>query len=170
MNHENTEVTHLAFMALAVKCADDNLKTGNGGPFGAVVVKNGEVIAATPNSVTATNDPTAHAEVNAIREACKKLGTPDLEGCVMYTSCEPCPMCASAIYWAKISAVYYANTKADAHSAGFSDAFIEQELSKPLNERDIIFKRIDAADAIKSFEKWVALSEAEKAGIKNGTL
>lgn len=170
MDKNATQNTHLKYMRMAVKCADENLKTGNGGPFGTVIVKNGEVIAATPNSVTATNDPTAHAEVNAIREACKKLKTPDLEGCIMYTSCEPCPMCASAIYWARISTVYYGNTKTDAEWAGFSDSFIEQELTKPLTERSIQFTRLGASDAMKSFEKWVALSEAQKDEVKNGTL
>jgi guanine deaminase len=170
MNKTSINAAHLKFMRMAIKCADDNIRTGNGGPFGTVIVKNGEVVACTPNSVTADNDPTAHAEVNAIREACKKLKTPDLEGCVMYTSCEPCPMCASAIYWARINVVYYGNTKTDAEWAGFSDAFVTDELSKPLNQRSVQFKRIGASDAIRSFEHWVELSDAEKSEVKNGTL
>lgn len=170
MNKKKIDESHLSYMRMAVKCANDNIRTGNGGPFGAVIVKNGEVVACTPNSVTAANDPTAHAEVNAIREACKKLKTPDLEGCIMYTSCEPCPMCTSAIYWARINVVYYGNTKTDAEWAGFGDTQISAELGKPLDQRSVLFKRLGASDAIRSFEQWVELSEAEKSEVKNGTL
>jgi guanine deaminase len=170
MNKDKVLADHLHYMDLAVKCAEQNLKSGNGGPFGAVIVKNGKVISSEPNSVTLSNDPTAHAEINAIRSACKTLKTPNLEGCVMYTSCEPCPMCTSAIYWAKINIVYYGNTKTDAEWAGFGDTFIAEELAKPLNERSAQFTRIGASNAIKSFEKWMQLSAEEKASVKNGTL
>ncbi len=170
MNKQKIEDTHLKYMQEAVACANSNLKSGDGGPFGAVIVKNGEIIAATPNSVTGTCDPTAHAEVNAIREACKKLGTPDLEGCIMYTSCEPCPMCTSAIYWARINVVYYGNTATDAEWAGFSDRLITQELALPLADRKVKFTRLGASEAIRSFEEWVALSDSEKDAVKNGTL
>ena len=106
------------FMEEAIRLAEENVKNGTGGPFGAVIVKDGEVIAACGNSVTPSNDPTAHAEVNAIREACRKLNTYQLEGCEVYASCEPCPMCLGAIYWARPAKVYYASTKEDAAQAG----------------------------------------------------
>lgn len=155
---------------MAIKCSHNNLQSKMGGPFGSVIVKNGKVISCEGNTVTSTNDPTAHAEVNAIRAACKALKTPNLEGCIMYTSCEPCPMCTSAIYWAKISVVYYGNTKTDAEWAGFGDTFIINELSKPLNERGVQFKRVGASNAIKVFEDWVKQTDEEKEDVKKGTL
>jgi guanine deaminase len=170
MSKSDPLAEHLHFMEMAVACSQQNLKTGNGGPFGAVIVKNGKVISNEPNSVTASNDPTAHAEVNAIRAACKKLKTPDLEGCIMYTSCEPCPMCTSAIYWAKINVVYYGNTKTDAEWAGFGDTFIMKELEKPLDERTTKFTRIGASNAIAAFETWMQMTAEEKENIKSGTL
>ncbi|MBQ1696201.1 MAG: nucleoside deaminase, partial [Bacteroidales bacterium] len=114
------------FMRLAIEKSLESVDNG-GGPFGAVVVKDGEVVAVASNSVTLDNDPTAHAEVNAIRMACKKLGTFDLSGCEIYASCEPCPMCLASIYWARIGKLYYANTKVDADKIGFSDSFIYEE-------------------------------------------
>lgn len=170
MGMEKAANLHQQFMDKAIKCSSDNLKTKMGGPFGTVIVKNGQLIACEGNTVTSTNDPTAHAEVNAIRAACKALNTPDLEGCIMYTSCEPCPMCTSAIYWAKINTVYYGNTKTDAEWAGFGDTFIAAELGKPLNERGVKFERIGASQAIAVFESWVEQSENEKEEIKKGTL
>src|SRR5690349_11153148 len=110
---------HEKFMKLAIQLSKKNVLDNIGGPFGAVIVKDGRVIAKSANKVTTTNDPTAHAEVSAIRLACKKLKTFDLSGCVIYTSCEPCPMCLSAVYWAKINFIYYANTKQDADDIGF---------------------------------------------------
>lgn len=157
-------------MNMAVKCSSDNLKTNLGGPFGAIIVKNGKVIACEGNTVTSSNDPTAHAEVNAIRAACQALKSPDLEGCIMYTSCEPCPMCTSAIYWAQINVVYYGNTKTDAEWAGFSDTFITEELAKPLTGRKVQFKRIGASDAIRVFEQWMQKTDDEKDATKKGTL
>ncbi len=118
-------------MQLAIRLATENVRSGVGGPFGAVVVRNGEVVSTGVNRVTADNDPTAHAEVNAIREACKALGTFQLPGCVLYTSCEPCPMCLGAIYWVRLDSVYFGNTCHDAAEVGFDDHFIYEELTVP---------------------------------------
>jgi tRNA(Arg) A34 adenosine deaminase TadA len=161
---------HEEMMRKAIALAEENLKTFNGGPFGCVIVKNGEVIASAANSVNKDNDPTAHAEVNAIRQACKKLKQADLKGAILYTSAEPCPMCLSAIYWANISEVYYGNTRTDADWAGFGDDFIYEELKIPITERKLSFKRILPAESIISFEKYHELDEQEKAKIKNGSL
>ena len=117
-----------AFMKEAIRLATENVRAGRGGPFAAVVVKDGHIIASGTNSVTSTNDPTAHAEVTAIREACRALGTFQLSGCEIYTSCEPCPMCLGAIYWARPDRVFYAATASDAAAAGFDDSFIYEEL------------------------------------------
>ncbi|MEN8122894.1 MAG: nucleoside deaminase [Bacteroidota bacterium] len=125
-----------------------------GGPFGAVIVKNGEIIASAANSVTQTNDPTAHAEVNAIRLASAKLNTFDLSGCEIYTSCEPCPMCLGAIYWARIDKIYYGNTKNDAKNIGFDDSFIYDEMKLPLDKRKVKAIQLEHNEAIKAFEKW----------------
>lgn len=125
-----------------------------GGPFGAVIVKDGKIIARAANSVTQTNDPTAHAEVNAIRLAASKLKTYDLEGCEIYTSCEPCPMCLGAIYWAHIDKIYYGNTKSDAKNIGFDDSFIYEELSLPLEERKVKAIQLEENEAIKAFKNW----------------
>ncbi len=141
------------FMRLAIKKSLESVDNG-GGPFGAVVVKDGEVVAVASNSVTIDNDPTAHAEVNAIRMACKKLGTFDLSGCEIYASCEPCPMCLASIYWARIGKLYYANTKVDADKIGFSDSFIYEEFAKPESERSIKVVKMLRNEAIKAFENW----------------
>ena len=141
------------FMRLAIKKSLESVDNG-GGPFGAVVVKDGEVVAVASNSVTLDNDPTAHAEVNAIRMACKKLGTFDLSGCEIYASCEPCPMCLASIYWARIGKLYYANTKVDADKIGFSDSFIYEEFAKPESERSIKVVKMLRNEAIKAFENW----------------
>ncbi|HOK37069.1 MAG TPA: nucleoside deaminase [Bacteroidales bacterium] len=141
------------FMKLAIDLSIKNIEKG-GGPFGAVIVKDGEIIAASANSVTIDNDPTAHAEVNAIREACKKLKTFDLSGCEIYSSCEPCPMCLGAIYWARIDKLYFANTKNDADAIGFSDNFIYDEIAKPYSERNLKTENLMREDAIKAFELW----------------
>ena len=142
-----------AFMREAIRLANESVNRG-GGPFGAVIVKDGEVIAGNSNSVTIDNDPTAHAEVNAIRLACKKLGTFDLSGCEIYASCEPCPMCLAAIYWARIDKLYYANTKADADNIGFSDNFIYEEFAKPESQRSIKVTAMLRDEAIAAFKKW----------------
>ncbi len=141
------------FMRKAIEMSLNSIDNG-GGPFGAVIVKDGEIVAAASNSVTTDNDPTAHAEVNAIRMACKKLGTFDLSGCEIYASCEPCPMCLAAIYWARIDKLYYANTKQDADKIGFSDNFIYEEFAKPENQRSIKITAMLRNEAIKAFEKW----------------
>ena len=145
------------FMAEAIRLAADNLKTGNGGPFGAVVVKDGKIVGRGCNSVTSSNDPTAHAEVNAIRDACKNLNTFQLDGCEIYTSCEPCPMCLGAIYWARPQKIYYACTKLDAANAGFDDSFIYEEINIPLSKRAIPANQMMQSDALEIFKKWIEM-------------
>src|SRR5574344_2535218 len=135
------------FLLCAIQMATDNVANGNGGPFGAVVAKEGKIIARATNTVTTSNDPTAHAEVNAIREACRVLGTFDLSGCEIYSSCEPCPMCLSAIYWARIDRVYYSADKKQASKAGFDDGFIYEELSKPIIERKIKEQKVECENS-----------------------
>jgi len=141
------------FMREAIALSVKNIDNG-GGPFGAVIVKNGEVIAHGVNRVTSNNDPTAHAEVMAIREAASKLGTFDLAGCEIYSSCEPYPMCLGAIYWAHLDKLYYGNTKSDAKEIDFDDSFIYDELELPKEKRKIPTIQILKEEAIKAFEKW----------------
>ena len=138
------------FMREAIRLANESVKNG-GGPFGAVIVKDNEIIAGSSNSVTIDNDPTAHAEVNTIRQACKKLGTFDLSGCVIYTSCEPCPMCLGAIYWAKIDRIYYGNNRTDARNIDFADDFIYDELNRQFDERTIPIIPLLRDEALQSF-------------------
>ena len=142
------------FMKQAIKLAVENVASGHGGPFGAVVVRGGEVIATGVNLVTATNDPTAHAEVVAIRNACKKLGEFSLPECTMYTSCEPCPMCLAAIHWARMERIFYSGTAADAAAAGFDDAFIYEEIKKNVGERTVPEERLLAELGNDSFDAW----------------
>jgi tRNA(Arg) A34 adenosine deaminase TadA len=142
------------FMKKAITLAMNNVETDKGGPFGAVIVKDGQIIGTGSNLVTQTNDPTAHAEIVAIREATSKLGTFDLSGCEIYASCEPCPMCLGAIYWAKINKLYYAATKDDAAKANFDDSFIYKEFSLQKNERRMSSLQLMRDDAIKVFEAW----------------
>lgn len=141
------------FMREAIHLSSKNVDE-NGGPFGAVIVKDGKIIARGVNRVTTNNDPTAHAEVNAIREASTKLGTFDLKGCEIYSSCEPCPMCLGAIYWAHLDKLYYANTKQDAKDIDFDDSFIYEELDLPLEKRKIPTQQILRDEAILTFHKW----------------
>ena len=141
------------FMREAIRLADESVKRG-GGPFGAVIVKDGEIVAGSANSVTIDNDPTAHAEVNTIRKACRKLGTFDLSDCVIYTSCEPCPMCLWAIYWAHIWRIYYGNTKKDAADIDFADDFIYKELEQHIEERTVPFIPLLRDEAIETFRAW----------------
>ncbi|EHG23758.1 nucleoside deaminase [Alloprevotella rava] len=141
------------FMREAVRLSAENVKNG-GGPFGAVIVKNGEIIATGVNRVTANNDPTAHAEVSAIRAAGQKLGTFDLSGCDIYTSCEPCPMCLGAIYWAHLDRMYYACNKDDAADAGFDDSFIYKELEIDPKDRRLKSENLLRPEALKTFEMW----------------
>jgi tRNA(Arg) A34 adenosine deaminase TadA len=142
------------FMEKAIALATENVTSGAGGPFGAVVVRDGEIIATGVNSVTANNDPTAHAEVMAIREACRVLGDFQLTGCEVYTSCEPCPMCLAALYWSRCAAIYYGNTAGDAADVGFDDSFLYVEVKKPHHERSIPTKRLLPEQAIASFHTW----------------
>ena len=144
---------HLTHINEAIRLAVENVRNG-GGPFGAVIVKDGEIIACSGNTVTQTNDPTAHAEVNAIREACRRLETFHLEGCAIYSSCEPCPMCLSAIYWARISEVYYAATREDAAKSGFDDSLIYDEIAKPVGKRFIPFIEMKVDETTKPFRIW----------------
>lgn len=146
------------FMREAVHLSAENVKNG-GGPFGAVIVKDGEIIATGVNRVTANNDPTAHAEVSAIRAAGQKLGTFDLSGCDIYTSCEPCPMCLGAIYWAHLDRMYYACNKDDAADAGFDDSFIYKELDLEASERRLKSENILRSEALKTFEAWKEKSD-----------
>jgi guanine deaminase len=142
------------FMARAIQLSIENVHSGRGGPFGAVVVKDSSIIAEGANQVTSTNDPTAHAEVLAIRAACQKLGLFDLEGYEIYTSCEPCPMCLGAIYWARLSRIYYANADADASAIGFDDSLIYSELAQPQSQRKIPMIQIMRDEALAAFQAW----------------
>ncbi|ATR90344.1 nucleoside deaminase [Porphyromonas gingivalis] len=150
MNHTEQDKE---MMREAIRLADESVANG-GGPFGAVIVKDGEIIAATSNRVTLDNDPTAHAEVNCIRMACKRLGTFDLSGCTIYTSCEPCPMCLGAIYWARIDRIFYGNNRQDAADIGFDDDFIYQELARPMDNRSTPIIPILQDEALHSFRLW----------------
>ena len=142
------------FMREAIQLSIDSMRAGNGGPFGAIIVKDGKVIARGSNRVTSTNDPTAHAEVVAIREACKALGNFQLTGCEIYTSCEPCPMCLGAIYWARPDKMYFANTKADAAAIGFDDQFIYQEIELDINDRHLPTVQLLKEEALLAFKEW----------------
>ena len=147
-------MNHDRFMLRAIELASDNVRTGRGGPFAAIVVKDGEVIAEGTNLVTSTNDPTAHAEVTAIRRACGKLNSFQLTDCDVYTSCEPCPMCLGVIYWARPSAVYFGATHIDAAEAGFDDSFIYQQTRLPVAQRAIPMTQILGEDAKLPFDVW----------------
>jgi len=142
------------FMREAIRLSIENVNFGNGGPFGAVIVKDNKIIARGVNKVTSDNDPTAHAEVVAIRNACKELGTFQLDGCEIYTSCEPCPMCLGAIYWARPDKMYYANTKQDAADIDFDDDFIYQELALPYAERKLVTIQLLRDEANEAFKLW----------------
>ena len=141
------------FMRRAIELSLENVKRG-GGPFGAVITKNEEILAESCNLVTKINDPTAHAEINVIRTAAQKLETFDLSGCVIYSSCEPCPMCLGAIYWARIDKVVFANTTSDAKNIGFDDSLIYEEISRPLQEREIEFRQLLREEALEAFKAW----------------
>lgn len=142
------------FMLRAIALGLENVRTGNGGPFAAVIAKGGRIIAEGANRVTRTNDPTAHAEVVAIREACRALGDFQLLGCELYTTCEPCPMCLGAIYWARPARVFYACTAADAAAAGFDDAFIYDELKHPPAGRKMPMEQILRNESLAIFSAW----------------
>jgi tRNA(Arg) A34 adenosine deaminase TadA len=146
------------FIKRAIEISKQNIENG-GGPFGAVIVKNGKIIAESGNSVTKTNDPTAHAEVNAIRLAAKELGDFDLSGCEIYSSCEPCPMCLGAIYWARIDKLYFAAGKEDAEYGGFSDKFIYDELELDYSKRSLKTTQLMRDEAKKVFDFWLKYDE-----------
>jgi guanine deaminase len=143
------------FMAEAARLSLLGMRAGSGGPFGAVIVRDGKVVAGGHNEVLAANDPTAHAEVVAIRAACRALATFDLQGCELYTSCEPCPMCLSAAYWARIDRIVFANSRRDAAAAGFGDDFIYRELAKPGARRALRLHRLRDAEAAAAFAEWI---------------
>ena len=147
------------FMARAIELSLENVRAGRGGPFAAVIVKSGEIVAEGANAVTSGNDPTAHAEIMAIREACRKLGTFELEDCEMYATCEPCPMCLGAIYWARLVRVYFAALSADASQAGFDDSFIYGEIARPREERKIPMIPLMREEALAAFRAWEAKSD-----------
>jgi len=146
-------------MARAIQLSIDGIDSGRGGPFGAVIVKDGKIVAEGMNQVTSTNDPTAHAEVLAIRQACVNLGVFELKDCELYTSCEPCPMCLGAIYWARISRVYFANTHEDAARIGFDDSLIYSEIKQPYTQRRIPTVQIMREEALTGFRKWADKSD-----------
>ena len=145
---------HTRFLQRAVAVSAERMRAGLGGPFGAVIVRDGRIIAEGFNKVTSAIDPTAHAEITAIREACAGLASFSLQGCVIYTSCEPCPMCLAAIYWARLDAIYFANTRHDAAAIGFDDDHIYREIPKDLSERAILTVRLDLKEARDIFEEW----------------
>ena len=140
-------------MEKAVELSLENMRAGKGGHFGAIIVRQGKIVGTGANHVTSDNDPTAHAEVVAIRDACKNLGTFQLDDCEIYTSCEPCPMCLAAIYWARPKAIYYANTRKDAADIGFDDDFLYEELKKNLEERSLPIHQLDKSNALKVFDE-----------------
>lgn len=144
------------FMRMAIQLSEQNVEQGSGGPFGAVIVKEGMVIARSANKVVPQKDPTAHAEISAIRLACKELDTYNLEGCVIYTSCEPCPMCLGAIYWTRLDKIYYANTKADAAAIEFDDQLIYEEINRLPAERKLPAVQLLREEAQIAFKKWTA--------------
>jgi len=150
-------MNHDTFMRAAIRLADDGLTAGRGGPFGCVVVRRGEIVGRGNNRVTSANDPTAHAEVTAIRDACASLQTFQLTDCELYTSCEPCPMCLSAIYWARIPTVYYGNTRQDAAAIGFDDDFIYQQVALPPEQRTVRMEPLLHEEALGTFRAWAAL-------------
>ncbi len=142
------------FMSKAIALSKTHMLKGHGGPFGAVIVRQGKIIAEGWNQVTSTNDPTAHAEVTAIRKACEKLKNFDLSDCEIYTSCEPCPMCLAAIYWARLSKIYYANTREDAAEIEFDDDFLYKEIKKDLKKRALPIQQIGRKEALQVFKLW----------------
>lgn len=147
---------HELFLRRAIRLAVENVQTGRGGPFGAVIVKQGLVVAEGANLVTESNDPTAHAEITAIRRACQSLGRFDLRGCAVYSSCEPCPMCLSAVYWARLDALYFAASHQDASAAGFDDSFIYSQIPLNAESRTLPARRLLEEEGREPFALWVA--------------
>src|SRR6266446_6394054 len=142
------------FMREAIRLSIQMMRRGKGGPFGAVVVKSGKIIGRGCNQVTSLNDPTAHAEIVAIRDACRRLKTFDLRGCDLYTSCEPCPMCLSAAYWARLRKIFYGNTRKDAARIAFDDNFIYREVALPIRKRKLVMKQLLRDEALAAFVEW----------------
>jgi guanine deaminase len=147
-------MNHNEYMREAIRLSIENVKSGKGGPFGCVIVKDGKIIARGTNQVTSLNDPTAHAEVVAIREACNSLNSFQLNGCEIYTSCEPCPMCLGAIYWARPEKIFFANGREDAAKIGFDDHFLYEELPKSIQERTIPTEQMLREEALAAFREW----------------
>ena len=143
-------------MRQAIRLSIDMMRCGKGGPFGAVVVKGNKIVGRGCNEVTSSNDPTAHAEIVAVRDACRRLKTFQLTGCDLYTSCEPCPMCLSAIYWARLRTIYYANTRKDAARIAFDDDFIYREVALPMRRRKLPMKQLLRDEALTAFVEWQA--------------
>lgn len=150
---------HENFMRRAIELARNGMESNEGGPFGCVIVRNGEIVGEGNNCVTSTNDPTAHAEVVAIRNACSSLGAFQLDGCTIYTSCEPCPMCLGAIYWARPTAIFVGADKDDAARAGFDDKFIYDEIERAENERKLPMQKLLSDEAVEVFEEWIAKAD-----------
>lgn len=147
------------FMRVAIQLSREMMQQGKSGPFGAVIVKDNTIVARGYNQVTANNDPTAHAEVQAIRQACQQLNTFDLSGCEIYTSCEPCPMCLGAIWWARMNKIVYAANRVDAAQAGFSDDEFYQELAKEHHQRKVVMQELLREEAIITFDEWVTKTD-----------
>jgi guanine deaminase len=143
------------FLRRAIALSRENLRAGDGGPFGAVIVRDGQIVSEGRNQVIATNDPTAHAEIVAIRGACRRLGTFSLAGCEIYTSCEPCPMCFGAVAWARLERIYYAATRLDAAAGGFDDSLLYEEIMRPPEQRAIPARQLFAAEARQVFAEWM---------------
>jgi len=155
-------MTHQDFMKRAIALSIENVTERGGGPFGCVIVKDNKIIAEGYNKVTSNNDPTAHAEVTAIRNACSTLNTFQLDDCIVYTSCEPCPMCLGAIYWARPKAVYYANTKVDAANINFDDDFIYKEIDAGIENRKLPFIQIMNKEALEAFKIWQSKTDKKE--------
>src|SRR5690554_5080017 len=149
-----SETVQKSFMKMAIDLSREGMEAGKGGPFGCIIIKDGQVVGKGCNSVSSTNDPTAHAEIVAIKDACKNLGTFQLQGCEIYTSCEPCPMCLGAIYWARPDRVFYANDRKDAAAAGFDDDFIYRELNVSPENRKIPMLKFQLEEASQVFKEW----------------
>ncbi|HRG55833.1 MAG TPA: nucleoside deaminase [Lacunisphaera sp.] len=147
-------MSHGKFMRAAIKLAEEGMAAGRGGPFGCVIVRRGRIVGRGNNRVTSTNDPTAHAEVTAIRDACARLQTFQLTDCELYTSCEPCPMCLSAIYWARIPQIWFANSRQDAADIGFDDDFIYRQIPLPLEKRAIRIRQVLRKEGLTTFRRW----------------
>jgi guanine deaminase len=156
------ENNHEKYIKKALQLANENVNSDKGGPFGAIIIKNNEIIASVGNSVLADNDPTAHAEINAIRIACKHINSFDLSGCTIYSSCEPCPMCLSAIYWARIEKIYYCNTRQEASDAGFDDELIYTEIAKEPKYRKIPIINIPLSGSSIPFKSWLEKENKKK--------